>query len=87
MIDPVQDRLHLGEQAFAGRGQRDAARGPIEEPNTQLLLERANGLTHRRRRDADLSRRLRETAVLRDRHKGRQFRKLDAGHYSLFGPA
>jgi hypothetical protein len=48
----------------------DRARGPLQEPHPEPLLQDLHGVAQRRLGHAELGRRAGEAALLRDDHKG-----------------
>ena len=58
------------QQAFAGFGRRDAARGAGQQPDAQPRFESADGVAQRRLRDAELRRGLGEAALARHGDEG-----------------
>jgi len=52
----------MAEQLLPGFGERDAARGAVEKPDAEALLEAADRLTERRSRQAEVLGGAREAA-------------------------
>ena len=48
LVDGIQDRLGIGQQALAGFGQRHATRCAIEEAHAKPLLKGTNHLADAR---------------------------------------
>ena len=74
----VKGRRGAFEEALAGLGQADAARGADEKRRADARLERPHRLTDGRRRDAEFRRRSAKTAVL-----GNAQERLDAVERAL----
>ena len=66
LLDQAQDVDDALEVAFAGLGQRELARGPLEQPGAEPLLEQADALRHDGGRQAHLAAGGRHVAGARD---------------------
>src|SRR5260370_25996131 len=83
LVDGIQDRLGIGQEALAGFGQRYTARRAIEKADAKPLLERANHFADARSRNSKLPRCFAEAALLCDRHEGAQLSKLSTPHRDI----
>ena len=70
--DLRRSRPHARQQLLAGLSQAYAPRRALEQHQPGLRFERANRLTHRRRRDAELGGGSAKARVPRDREELRQ---------------
>ncbi len=73
IADLRQRRRDLGDEALAGLGQRDAARGAVEQPHAQARLEPGDRVAQRRRGHAQFDRARAETAAPGDGQDGFEF--------------
>ncbi|MCY1429811.1 hypothetical protein D9M71_457420 [compost metagenome] len=69
ILDGVQAGADFAEKQLAGLGQRQAARAALKQSDAQARLKLGNALAHRRRRQAQASRRFGEAADLGAAHK------------------
>jgi len=72
VIDAFENRLNLRQQPLAGLRERHAARGAIEQPDTQLLFEALDRLADGGQGAPDMSGSLGEAQGIRDRRECRE---------------
>ncbi len=72
----LQQFLTMNQVTFTGKGQAQLARGAIEQPQTQLLLQLANALTDARFWQAGALGRRGKTAAARHQRKQRHILQL-----------
>src|SRR5437879_3753683 len=81
-LEALECRSQLRQEALAHLRRSDAARGPVEQADAELFLERPNGFAQCRARDAELTRRLGEARALGNRHEGVHLGKPQLSHWS-----
>ena len=71
-VDLVEPRADGPQQALAGLGRRDAARGAGQQPEPEPLFESADGVAERRLRNAELRGGPGEAPLLRHGEEGQE---------------
>jgi hypothetical protein len=79
-FDLLQARRHVQQQALAGFGGRDAARGARQQAHAQARLERADDVAERRLRHAELGCGACEAAFPGDGEEHEDVIDIVAGH-------
>ena len=77
VVDIPECRADPRKQPLARFRQRDAARGAVDQPQIEPLLDIAQRVAQRRCRDAEFSRRRAKTAVPGDREEGGEVGRVD----------
>ena len=77
IVDIAERRADPREQPLARLRQRDAARGAVDQPQIEPLLDMAQRVAERRGRDAKLGRRRAKTAVSGDGKEGGEVGGVD----------
>jgi hypothetical protein len=76
-------RRDARQQHFAGLGERNAARGAVQQPHAEMLFQRAQPLAQARHGDALLARSAAEIFHTRHRGKGIEIAEIHIHHCSI----